>query len=132
VSIALVALTSAEAYDRREGRAVGLSPRVSVRQVAHATPAYRPDSALPDQSGCCSPHAFSSRLQGGRMLRAMTFLAGLVMCGVAFGATGSASASDATPPLAATDDGYVAPVCGDPVVETLSAFDCTGAEPVPS
>ena len=47
VSIALVALTSAEAYDRREGRAVGLSPRVSVRQVAHATPAYRPDSACP-------------------------------------------------------------------------------------
>jgi len=56
------------------------------------------------------------------MLRAMTFLAGLMICVAAF-ATGSAFASD---------DGYVAPVCGDPDVQTLSAFDCTGAEPVPS
>src|SRR5437879_11696400 len=67
------------------------------------------------------------------MLRAMTSLVALMMCVAGF-ATGSAFASDATPTpaLTGTDDGYAAPVCGDPVVETLSAFDCTGAEPVPS
>jgi hypothetical protein len=62
----------------------------------------------------------------GRRLLTLVSLA--VVC---FAKAGSALGSEPTPATTG-NDGYIAPVCGDPDVATLAAVDCAGIEGVPS